>query len=211
MIYASQREAYIKLINYKTEKHMRKITKNDLTDNYFNLQLNSMSVKVTSALSLGAIFAGFSLGSVVALLFIDSSVLVRIMFVLSVISSCLFILSVISLHGILENVQDMLSNLEFFETKKDKFREYAKIGRNSRVGGLLLIFGIICFWIILICSSFMYTLTFGIIMLVVFVPLLFYIFNKMADNSGEKETFSLLEGRKSDWTGIPLDYDDILE
>jgi hypothetical protein len=33
----------------------------------------------------------------------------------------------------------------------------------------------------------------------------------MADNSGEKETFSLLEGRKSDWTGIPLDYDDILE
>lgn len=105
----------------------------------------------------------------------------------------------------------MISNLEFFETKKDKFRECAKIGRNSRVGGLLLISGMICFWSVLICSSFMYTLTFGIIMLVVFVPLLFYVFNKMADNSGKIEIFSLIEGRESDWSGIPLDYDDISE
>ena len=53
---------------------MRKITKKDLTDNYFNLQLNCSSVKITSALSISAILAGFSLGSVVALLFINTSI-----------------------------------------------------------------------------------------------------------------------------------------
>jgi hypothetical protein len=190
---------------------MRKITKKDLTDNFFNLQLNSCSIIVNSELSLSAILAGFSLGSVVALLFIDSSSLIRSMFILSIISSCLFILSVISLHGILENIQYMIANLEFYETKKDKFREFVKISKNSRLGGLMLIFGIICFWSVLICSCFMYTSTFGIIMIVVFIPLLFFVFNKMADNSGEIETFSLLEGKKSDWIGIPVDYDDITE
>jgi hypothetical protein len=33
----------------------------------------------------------------------------------------------------------------------------------------------------------------------------------MADNSGKIEIFSLIEGRESDWIGIPLDYDDISE
>ena len=190
---------------------MRKITKKDLTDNYFNLQLNCSSVKITSALSISAILAGFSLGSVVALLFINTSILVRGMFIMSIISSCIFILSVLTLHGSLEKIQDMIANLEFFETKEVKFRKFIKIENDSMLGAIMLIFGIICFWSVLICSCFLYTFAFGIIMLFVFIPLLFLVFNKMSDSSGKIEKFSLVDGKESNWLGNPLEYDDIVE
>jgi len=97
---------------------MKKITKNDLNNNYYSHQLNRMTVLTSSELSLSAILGGFSLGAVVALLFIDTSSLVRGMFVLSIISSCLFILSVIYHQGILGDIQDMIVYLDLFESKK---------------------------------------------------------------------------------------------
>ena len=189
---------------------MRKITKKDLTNNYFNLQLNCSSVKITSALSISAILAGFSLGSVVALLFINTSMLVRSMFILSIISSCIFILSVLSIQGSLEKIQTMIANLEFFETKEEKFRTFIKIEKDASLGAVMLILGIICFWSVLICSCFLYSVAFGIIMLFVFVPLLFLVFGKMSTASMITE-FSVMEGKETNWLGHPLKYDDIVE
>ena len=178
---------------------MKKITKSDLTANYYSHQLNRMTVLTSSELSLSAILGGFSLGAVVALLFIDTSSLVRGMFILSIISSCLFILSVIYHQGILGDIQDTIIYLEFYESKKEKYTVLKKINIHSVGASLMFLIGLLCFWAVLICACFMYSSIFGIIMLLFFVPLLFIIIKKISNST---------DSNQIDWFS---DYDNIPE
>lgn len=178
---------------------MKKITKNDLNNNYFSLQLDRMTVLTSSELSLSAILGGFSLGAVVALLFIDTSSLVRGMFVLSIISSCLFILSVIYHYGILADIQALIVYLNFFESKKEFFVEFKRINLHSGFASLLMVIGLLCFWAVLICACFMYSSIFGISMLLFFVPLILFVIKKNMNSLDEKQI---------DWFS---DYDNIPE
>lgn len=162
---------------------MKKLTQRDLTDNYFINQLNRYTVLTSSELNLSAILAGFSLGAVVALLFIDSSILVRGMFILSIISSCLLILSVLTHQGVLNHIQDMLAHLDFFETKKDKYYGLAKIEKDSIIGSIICLLGLFCFLSVLMCACFIYSSFFGIIMLIVFIPMLTLILKKLTSSS----------------------------
>jgi len=177
---------------------MKKITKNDLNNNYYSRQINRMTVLTSSELSLSAILGGFSLGAVVALLLIDTSSLVRGMFVLSIISSCLFILSVIYHQGILGDIQDMIVYLDLFESKKEKFMAFKKINIHSAVASVMFLIGLLCFWSVLICACFMYTSIFGIIMLLFFVPLLLFVIKKIM-NSTDSEQIDWF----SDYDNIP--------
>lgn len=157
---------------------MKRVTKSELTDVYFNMQLNRFTTLTSSELNLSAILAGFALGAVVALLFVDTSNLVRAMFVLSITASWIFMLSTLYHTLILNGIQDTILYLDNLESSKEKYIQIAKINGQSTLSSLLFLVGLLCFSAVLICACFMFSSALGFITLSVYVPLLVLIFIK---------------------------------
>jgi uncharacterized membrane protein (DUF4010 family) len=154
---------------------MKNITKKDLTDTYFISQLNRFTNLTHLELNLSAIMAGFSLGAVVALLLIDKSNLVRAMFILSNIASSLFVLSTLYHFMIEQYIQDFIVYIDYFETKKEKFTELKKINKKSSYASAMFGLGLLSFSAVLICSCFMYSTIFGLVVISIYTPILFFI------------------------------------
>jgi len=75
---------------------------------------------------------------------------------------------------------------------------FRKINIHSAVASVMFLIGLLCFWAVLICACFMYTSIFGIIMLLIFVPLLLFVIKKII-NSTDSEQIDWF----SDYDNIP--------
>jgi hypothetical protein len=151
--------------------------------------------------SLSAILAGFSLGSVVALLFIESSVLVSIMFACSIIASWLFIFTTLQKTFLLESLRTNLKYFNFYFEFKDKYNLVRKTHLKSRYWDFLFVIGVVNFIIVLICASYLVNLIFGVLGTVLCVTLTVLLYKNMLFLKFEKYYF--------DWKDLS-DYDNSL-
>lgn len=113
--------------------------------------------------NLSAILAGFSLGSVVALLFIKSSIYVTIMFACSILASWLFIFITLQKTFFLESLRTILKHFERIEDIEEKYELIRNIHIKSQIWDYLFFAGILNFILVLICASFLVNITFGIL------------------------------------------------
>ena len=153
--------------------------------------------------NLSAILAGFSLGSVVALLFIDSSILVSIMFACSIVASWLFIFTTLQKTFLLESLRTNLKYFNFYFELEDKYNLVRKTHLKSRYWDFLFVIGVFNFSIVLICASFLVHLFFGILGTILCVTLTVLLYRNMLVLKFEKYYFDWKDLRDYD-KSLPL-------
>ena len=104
--------------------------------------------------NISGILAGFSLGSVVALLFVAPSKIVSIMFICSILSSWFFLTSTISRTLTLESLRAELKYLSFQNSIEDSYDIVRKAKKNIDWGSIIFFLGLLCFLVVLSTASF---------------------------------------------------------
>lgn len=137
------------LTDYKFQFH-----KEDIDEEFLIKTLETDIDFTQSEQNLSAILAGFSLGSVVALLFIESSILVSIMFACSIIASWFFIFTTLHKTFSLESLRTNLKYLKYYFELNDKYELIRKSHLKSKYWDILFLIGFLNFIIVLICASF---------------------------------------------------------
>jgi hypothetical protein len=139
--------------------------------------------------NLSAILAGFSLGAVVALLFIESSILVSTMFACSIAASWLFIFITLQKTFLLESLRTNLKYFNFYFELEDKYDLIRKVHLESRYWDFLFLIGFMNFIIVLICASFLVHLFFGILGILLSIVLSILLYKNMMALKFEKHYF----------------------
>lgn len=147
---------------------LKKLSTQNMNRDYFLSWLNRASTLTSSELQLSAVLAGFSLGAVVAILFIEKSPAVNAMFVLSITASWVLIISTIYHQFILNGIQDMVTYLDQFDLPGEVQTRCKKIDKNSLIASFLFLVGLLIFSAVLITASFTHSVLFGVITLAMF-------------------------------------------
>ncbi len=161
----------------------------DISDEFLLKTLETDIEFSQSEQNLSAILAGFSLGAVVALLFIESSILVSIMFACSIVASWLFIFITIQKTFLLESLRTNLKYFNFYFEIEDKYDLIRKVHLKSRYWDFLFLIGFLNFIIVLMCASFLVHLIFGILGTLLSVVLSILLYQNMMALKFEKYYF----------------------
>jgi hypothetical protein len=148
--------------------------------------------------NLSAILAGFSLGSVVALLFIERNIIVSIMFACSIIASWLFIFTTIHKTFMLESLRTNLKYFNYYFEIEDQYNLIRKVHFKSRYWDIIFFIAFLNFIIVLISASFLVHYVFGILGTCLCIALSILLYKNMRVLKFEKYYF--------EWKNIE-DYD----
>ena len=161
----------------------------DISDKFLLKTLETDIELSQSEQNLSAILAGFSLGSVVALLFIESSTLVSIMFACSIIASWLFIFTTLHKTFLLESLRTNFKYFNFYFELEDKYNLIRKAHLKSKYWDILFFIAFLNFIIVLICASFLVHFIFGILGTLLCVILTILLYKNMMNLKFEKYYF----------------------
>lgn len=112
--------------------------------------------------NISAILAGFSLGSIVALLFVEPSKIVTIMFISSISSSWFFLLCTLSRTFALEGLRAELKYLKYQSSVEDSYNIVRKAKKSLNWGSYIFFIGLLSFFVVLTSASFFISVYFGI-------------------------------------------------
>ena len=126
--------------------------------------------------NISAILAGFSLGSIVALLFVEPSKIVTIMFISSISSSWFFLLSTISRTLTLEGLRTELKYLKYQSSIEDSYNVVRNAHKSLDWGSIIFFIGLLCFFVVLASASFFISVYFGIGTILLGLILLIFMF-----------------------------------
>jgi len=161
----------------------------DISDEFLLKTLETDIELSQSEQNLSAILAGFSLGSVVALLFIESSILVSIMFACSIVASWLFIFTTLHKTFLLESLRTNFKYFDFYFEIEDKYNLIRKAHLKSKYWDILFFIAFLNFIIVLICASFLIHFIFGILGTLLCVILTILLYKNMMTLKFEKYYF----------------------
>ena len=137
--------------------------KEDINESFLLKTLETDIEFSQSEQNLSAILAGFSLGSVVALLFIESNIIVSIMFACSIIASWLFIFTTLHKTFMLESLRTNLKYFHYYFEIEDQYNLIRKAHFKSRYWDVLFFIAFLNFIVVLISASFLVHYLFGIL------------------------------------------------
>jgi hypothetical protein len=140
--------------------------------------------------NISAILAGFSLGSIVALLFVEPSKIVSIMFISSIFSSWLFLVSALSRTFSLEGMRAELKYLKYQSSVEDSYNIVRKAHRSIDFGTTIFFIGLLCFFIVLSSASFLVSVYFGIGVIVLGFILFYFLFKNAWSVATESSYFN---------------------
>ena len=140
--------------------------------------LNQDIENQTSELNISSLLAGFSLGAVVALLFVKPSTIVTIMFICSIFSSWLFIVSILSLLFSLESFRTKLKYLKYYNSIDIQYNEVRKSHNSTSWGSKLFLLGLLFFIIVLTTASFFVSIIFGFLTIILGLLLVTFLLKK---------------------------------
>lgn len=146
------------LTDYSFQLH-----KEDINESFLVKTLKTDIEFSQSEQNLSAILAGFSLGSVVALLFIERNIIVSIMFACSIIASWLFIFTTLHKTFMLESLRTNLKYFNYYFEIEDQYNLIRKAHFKSRYWDVLFFIAFLNFIIVLISASFLVHYVFGIL------------------------------------------------
>jgi len=172
------------LTDYSFQLH-----KEDINESFLVKTLKTDIEFSQSEQNLSAILAGFSLGSVVALLFIERNIIVSIMFACSIIASWLFIFTTLHKTFMLESLRTSLKYFNFYFEIEDQYNLIRKAHFNSRYWDVLFFIAFLNFIIVLISASFLVHYVFGILGTCLCGALLILIYKNMRLLKFEKYYF----------------------
>ena len=170
----------------------------DISDEFLLKTLKTDIELSQSEQNLSAILAGFSLGSVVALLFIERNIIVSIMFACSIIASWLFIFTTLHKTFMLESLRTNLKYFNYYFEIEDQYNLIRKAHFKSRYWDVLFFIAFLNFIIVLISASFLVHYVFGILGTCLCVALSILLYKNMRSLKFEKYYF--------EWKNIE-DYD----
>ena len=172
--------------------------KEDINESFLLKTLETDIEFSQSEQNLSAILAGFSLGSVVALLFIERNIIVSIMFACSIIASWLFIFTTLHKTFMLESLRTNLKYFNYYFEIEDQYNLIRKAHFKSRYWDVLFFIAFLNFIIVLISASFLVHYVFGILGTCLCVALSILLYKNMRSLKFEKYYF--------EWKNIE-DYD----
>lgn len=172
--------------------------KEDINESFLIKTLETDIEFSQSEQNLSAILAGFSLGSVVALLFIESNFIVSVMFACSIIASWLFIFTTLHKTFLLESLRTNLKYFNYYFEIEDKYNLIRKAHFKSRYWDVIFFIAFLNFIIVLISASFLVHYIFGILGTCLCVALSILLYKNMRVLKFEKYYF--------EWKNIE-DYD----
>ena len=112
--------------------------------------------------NVSAILAGFSLGSIVALLFVEPSKIVTVMFISSISSSWFFLLCALSRTFTLEGLRTELKYLRYQSSVEFSYNIVRKSHMSLDWGSNIFLIGLLSFFVVLASASFFFSVYFGI-------------------------------------------------
>jgi hypothetical protein len=138
------------------------IKQEDITIEFLEETLKVDIENTHSEQNISAILAGFSLGSIVALLFVEPSKIVTIMFISSISSSWFFLLCTISRTFSLEGLRTELKYLRYQSSIEDSYNVVRNAHKSLNWGSIIFLIGFLCFLVVLTSASFFISVYFGI-------------------------------------------------
>jgi hypothetical protein len=142
---------------------MKKMNKSEITFDFLKEAINESHQNAITLMNISGILAGFSLGSVIALLFINSSPLVGVVFILSLVCSWLFLISTALNFFFSYSYSKLLLYIGQFETIDDLYKVIKKHKLIDTICGLFWALGLLCFFAVLGCAGFFHSIIFGIV------------------------------------------------
>ena len=141
---------------------MKKLEQADFTKELLLKALTADCKGATDNANLNGILSGFSLGAVVALLFVEHSMLVSAMFVLSIICSLLFVAATVLNIEYADNFRSILIYSDCFESVEEL---YAIVKHHKNIyiwSSGFCFFGLQFFLGLLGCAGFMHSSVLGV-------------------------------------------------
>ena len=166
------------------------IKQNQITIEFLEESLKVDIENSHSEQNISAILAGFSLGSIVALLFVEPSKIVSIMFISSIFSSWFFLVCALSRTFSLEGLRTELKYLRYQSSLEDCYNKVRKAHRSINFGSTIFIIGLLCFLIVLSSASFLVSVYFGIGIIVFGLILLFFLLKNNFSIATESDYFN---------------------
>lgn len=152
--------------------------KENIDYDFLKKTLNQDIENNISELHISSLLAGFSLGAVVALLFVKPSTIVTIMFICSIFSSWLFIVSILSLIFSLESFRTKLKYLKYYNSIEIQYNEVRKSHNSTSWGSKIFLLGLLFFIIVLTTASFFVSIIFGFLTIILGLLLVTFLFRK---------------------------------
>lgn len=140
--------------------------------------------------NISAILAGFSLGAIVALLFVEPSRIVTIMFISSISSSWFFLLSTISRTLTLEGLRTELKYLKYQNSVEDSYNIVRKAHKSLDWGSIIFFIGLLSFFVVLSSASFFISVYFGIGTILLGLTLFVFMFKNQFSVATESNYFN---------------------
>ena len=138
------------------------IKQDDITIKFLEETLKFDIENSHSEQNISGLLAGFSLGSVVALLFVEPSRIVTVMFLFSILSSWFFLTSTISRTFTLEGLKTELKYLRYHGSVEKSYNIVRKAHKSLDWGSNVFLIGLFCFLVVLSSASFFVSIYFAI-------------------------------------------------
>jgi hypothetical protein len=173
---------------YKIQKYM--IKKDNITIEFLEETLKFDIENSSSEQTISGLLAGFSLGAVVALLFVQPSTIVTVMFIFSILSSWFFLTCTMSRTFSLEGLKTELKYLRYQDSIEKSYNIVRKAHRSLDWGSSVFLIGLFCFFVVLSSASFFVSTSFAIVIILFGIILFVFMFKNIFAVASEADYFN---------------------